>query len=200
MLFRSLANALRMHMLETKDTGVFPEGWKIDSSTDWQESLDAAWNSGSAIADEKRMRSLVAHPNASVRFWGAIAFRSANTEGVTKEIFEIVAPLQKDSSDEVRIVANEGFARHALDPQARTAAIDAIVKIVCADSTLWFARLRGLNAICDLEATLKQYELIASNHQQHHKEWVTKMPERYRGYLDRLIGRMETNAAKNPPE
>lgn len=151
-----MREALHGHIIDSRDLGFVPEIelWK---HADEMAPMEWAWQGGLQIEQLYSAASLVGSsgfeeivaalrdPNASVRYWGAIA--SAASERLPDELRQALHDALEDPSVSVRIVAADALARHG-DAKAAYPVLERVLR-EADDETVVLYAARTIELLAD---------------------------------------------------
>jgi len=204
-----LATALKSWMSRTQDTGPIPEGsWLWNREIPHAEALDAAWDSGDAITNIDACKEMLTAASPIRRYWGAIAARSAMERNPdfyqadsNRYLPNLLTTALHDESDLVRIMAAECMLQdeiHGYPPYQLALARTLLVQRSMEKDIDWGVRLAALNALCDVPLLKEDISRIATAFARSGDEWLHSLPNRFEGYHQRLVLRLQELAGLPP--
>ena len=187
----SMRNALRTQIVESRDLGFVPEIelWQLTRGTtpiEWAktdafdiESLLAAANLvGTAEFDA--MGRALDDPNASVRYWGAVSCRAANS--LPDKIAERLLVALNDESFAVRIEAANAVAHHTQNASG----LDTLVTLLQqTDQTVVLHAARAIELLGN-PSTREPMQRLADRYQDEPGDIAWFIRFSTSGYLSRL--------------
>ena len=167
-----LRNALRTHILETRDVGLLPEPdmhvraegttpYAVGHSPDYPLATileTAEWASDRNPARTSNLVSRLGHEDAAVRYWAATGLLIRGEDAVTDHISELTALFQ-DPSPSVRVPAAEAVARYGVSKAVNFAA-GTLLRLATLNDHDVYTVMLALNAIDELDeraAVIREY-------------------------------------------